>query len=128
MLNSDGVIVGTVEASTADGQPGFAWRTVRIEQILTGDVAPIDERVDVLQDVDFEMPLERGHRYVLFLTSVPGQPWRIICPQRSLAEVRGNLLVSMRWPLNSTPLWSAATLDDLAAELLGQRLPDSTAG
>jgi hypothetical protein len=122
--NSNGVIVGTVEASTVDGQPGFTWQTVRVDQTLAGNVVPTGERLDVLQDVGFETPIDRGRRYVLFLTSVPGQPWRIMCPQRSLAEVQGDLLVSLRQPQTTDPLWSAGTVDELALELADQNPAD----
>jgi hypothetical protein len=114
---SDAVVLGEVEGSVPD-RPGFAWQTVRVTRAWKGrGAAPPGERLDVLQDVALEPPLERGRTYLLFLASPPGAPWRIFCPGRSLAVVEGERVVGIQGAGKIAPLWPSATLADVDAQI-----------
>lgn len=105
---SDAILLGVVEGTTPD-RPGFAWRTVRVQQTWKGSL-PINGRLDVLQSTSEEPPLQDNHSYLLFLQSSAGYPWRINCPARSLGEVNGEQITNLQQNQAIPPLWSAATL------------------
>ncbi len=116
---SDAVVLGELEGTTPD-RPGFAWQTMRVTRAWKGrGTVPPDARLDVLQDLAVEPPLERGRTYLLFLASPPGSPWRIVCPGRSVAAVEGERIVAVPGAERSAPLWASATLADVDAQLRG---------
>jgi hypothetical protein len=114
---SDAVVLGEVEGSTPD-RPGFAWQTVRVTRAWKWrGTATTGERLDVLQYLAVEPPLERGRTYLLFLASPPGSPWRIVCPGRSLATVEGDRITGIQGAEKVAPLWSATTVADVDAQI-----------
>ena len=114
---SDDVVLGEAEGTTPD-RPGFAWQTVRVTRAWTWrGTAPVGERLDVLQHLADEPPLERGRTYLLFLASPPGSPWRIACPGRSLAVVEGERVSGVPDAWQIAPLWSAAALADVDVQI-----------
>jgi hypothetical protein len=113
--NSDAVMLGEVEGGAPD-RPGFAWRTIRVIRLWKGSI-PTGERLDLLQHVTFETPLEQGKSYVLFLVSRPGSAWRIHCPHRTLAEVSGDRVLLLQGDKQIPALWSSDTLADLEIQI-----------
>jgi hypothetical protein len=117
--SSDAVVLVTVEATTPD-RPGWAWQTVRPERVWKGDV-PLaglgGGSIEVLQDIRGEPVLRPEGRYVLFLQSRPGHPWRIVCDQLTVAEVDGERVTYRGGPHPSQSIWTGETLADLARQI-----------
>ena len=109
---TDEILVGMVESSTSSGLPGFTWQTIQPERGLRGSIDG-SERLEVLQQLEADITLRPGTRYLMFLQSLPGQPWQIFCPQRTLFEINGDDLVPLTDTQVSDPLWEGTSMEGL---------------
>ncbi len=123
MHYSDAILIGEMQGSAPD-RPGFAWQTIHVTRTWKGTVS-VNDRLDLMQETNSETTLELGHVYVLFLQSHPGFPWRIFCAQRTLAQMDGDQVLSLRQNPRIEPLWSGNTLEALDAQLRAH-MPVST--
>lgn len=119
VASSDAVALVTVEGTTPD-RPGWAWQAVRPELVWKGDV-PIGGlgggSIDVLQETAIEPVLRPEGRYVIFLQSRPGHPWRIVCDGLTVAEVEGERVIHRPGAIGGHPVWIGETLADLDRQL-----------
>ena len=115
--SSDAIILGRVDDSNLNAR-GYAWQTVSVLQPWKKPSDPgygLGDRIEVLQDIRQEPALEQGQLYLLFLQY---EPWQIFCPERTLAKVSGQQVVSLSQDGWSMPLWSGGTLADVGEELV----------
>lgn len=116
VASSDAILLASIESTTPD-RPGWAWETLRPERIWKGDLPLDGEFLEVLQETRVEPELRPGGRYLLFLQSQPGHPWRIVCDQLTVAEVDGERVIHRHGEPRAAPVWTGATLADLVRQL-----------
>jgi hypothetical protein len=122
------IVMARVESSEAD-RPGFVQHRAVVARAwkgsVTGDAAvAIGHELAVWQDALYEPVLERGRSYVLLLaTPSYGSPQvrygltRILCPLRTIMEIRGT---DVSRPARYSPqewIWSGGTFEELDREL-----------
>lgn len=126
--NSRWLVMVKVDDSEPD-RPGFVRHRTTVVRAWKGSLAggaslPIGYEMAVWQDALYEPVLERGRSYAVFL-AVPtyGSPevsyglTRILCPLRTIIEVRGSDVVR---PARYAPedwIWRGGTLEELEREL-----------
>jgi hypothetical protein len=74
-------------------RPGFSWLAIRVEKALKGNVPDNDQFMELLHDTLYEAELKQGSTYILFLTTLPGYPWQVLCgfvPPAELSEGKIN--------------------------------------
>ncbi|MYB75632.1 MAG: hypothetical protein F4X83_00730 [Chloroflexi bacterium] len=81
--------MGQVESSSPDPSGRWAWLNVRVKQdlfpySLNRRAASAGAVFTILQDGEREPLLVEGVDYVLV---IHGDPWRIVCPQQTVATV-----------------------------------------
>ena len=117
--SSDGVIVGQVVESQPGPEGRYVWHSVRprwnIKHPYNGGVYT---GLELLQDTREGPALQADHFYLLFLQ---GDPFRILCPRQTLAEVTGDTVEGEVIRLNQASgkesLWSGKTPAEIAAEI-----------
>ena len=117
---SDVIMEGRV-AATHRYPGGYAWQEVVVYRQWRphSPDAPLGDRIDLLQDTRREPLLEDGHYYLLFLQY---EPWQVLCPQRTLAEIVYNASTPTRIiPLGQSPLWSGSTPQEVEGQVRAVR-------
>lgn len=126
--NSRWLVTVKVDNSEAD-RPGFVRHRTTAVRVWKGAQAgggslSVGHELAVWQDALYEPVLERGRSYALFL-AVPtyGSPevryglTRILCPLRTMIEIRGNDVVRPARYAPADWIWHGGTVDDLEREL-----------
>lgn len=109
---SEAVIVGRLTQS-ADGGREHLWQEVSVQSVIRSQFGGVGDRIVLLQPIRDEPVLDSGRDYVLFLH---GRPWRTVCANRALAEVRAGY--ALLPPVGGAPpLWSSSTIDSFSSEI-----------
>ena len=114
------VFVGQVESSSPDLSGRWAWLNVRVKQdlfpySLNGRAASAGAVFTILQDGERELLLVKGVDYVLV---IHGEPWRIVCPQQTVATVdfaQGPAGIVPAMP--EVSIWSGETVSEIKSQI-----------
>ena len=83
------IFVGQVESNSPGPSGRWAWLNVRVKQdlfpySLNSRAVSAGAVITILQDSEYEPLLAEGVHYVLV---IHGDPWRIVCPQQTVAKI-----------------------------------------
>ena len=119
------IVVGNIERRVLDSSGRWAWQSVRVMRSLYPysfyrEYASPGTVLMVLQDGAREPLLAAGDDYVLVLR---GNPWQVVCPQRTLAAVdsaKEPARVEILTP--GTTFWSGETVPEIEAQIRAAHL------
>ncbi len=119
------IVVGNIERRVLDSSGRWAWQSVRVMRSLYPysfyrEYASPGTVLMVLQDGAREPLLAAGDDYVLVLR---GNPWQVVCPQRTLAVVDSEqepARIEILTP--GTTFWSGETVPEIEAQIRAAHL------